>query len=125
MADRLAVDEIIKELKNPDFMREYGAEMAKLAFAVALVNARFEKKLTQKQLAEKLHKSQPYIAKLEGGEANPTLETIGSLLGLLDLRLVIDIKPLVPEKETEQKTGIKQDSIMSNQRGKTEPVLSH
>jgi transcriptional regulator with XRE-family HTH domain len=90
-------EDLIEELKDPEFKKEYGAESAKLEFADVLRDARTQAKLTQQQLAQLLEHSQPYIARLEGGEANPTLEAIGRMLAALDRRIVIETKPIKPE----------------------------
>ena len=93
-------EDLIEELKDPDFKKEYGAEQAKLEFAVVLHDARTQAKLTQQQLAGVLGRTQPYIARLEGGEANPTLAAIGRMLAALDLRIVIETMPIRPELQT-------------------------
>ncbi len=93
-------EDLIEELKDPEFKKEYGAEQAKLEFAVVLRNARTQSRLTQQQLAEALGHSQPYIARLEGGEANPTLTAIGRMLAALDLKIVIETTTIKPELET-------------------------
>jgi len=93
-------EDLIEELKDPEFKKEYGAEQAKLEFAVVLCNARTQARLTQQQLAEALGHSQPYIARLEGGEANPTLAAIGRMLAALDLKIVIETTIIKPELET-------------------------
>lgn len=90
-------DDLLERLKDPEYAKLYGAENAKVDFAITLTKARKNLNLTQKSLADKLGISQPYVAKLEGGEANPTLGTIGSLLASIDLRLVTGTAPLKPE----------------------------
>jgi len=90
-------EDLIEELRDPEFKKEYGAEQAKLEFAIVLHDTRTQAKLTQQQLAGLLGRSQPYIARLEGGEANPTLAAIGRMLAALDLRIVIKITPIKPE----------------------------
>ena len=94
---RSVIGDIINRLTNLEYAKKYGAEMAKLDFALTLTKTRTQYNLTQSELAEKLQTSQPYIAKLEGGEANPTIGTVGSLLAVLGLRLVTSISPLIPE----------------------------
>ena len=94
---RSAIADINERLKNPEYAREYGAEMAKLDFALALTKARTHLGLTQEELAEKIKTSQPYIAKLEAGDANPTLGAIGSLLSVLGLRMVVGTALLASE----------------------------
>jgi transcriptional regulator with XRE-family HTH domain len=85
-----------QELQDPEFAKMFGAAQAKSSFAITLAEARRQLNLTQQQLAAKLGVSQSYVAKLEGGEANPTLERIGSLLAVLGLSLVTDTTMLSP-----------------------------
>jgi len=85
--NRIFRDDLELNLRDPEFAKRFGAAQAKSSFALSLSSARMSLGLTQKQLAEKLGVSQSYIAKLEGGEANPTLDRIGSLLAILGLSL--------------------------------------
>ncbi|MCH7631081.1 MAG: helix-turn-helix domain-containing protein, partial [Proteobacteria bacterium] len=73
-------DDLLERLKDPEYAKLYGTENAKVDFAATLTKARKSFNLTQKNLADKLGISQPYVAKLESGEANPTLDRIGSML---------------------------------------------
>ena len=84
-----------QELQDLEYGKLYGAAQAKAEFAITVAQVRRKCGMTQKQLADKLGLSQPYIAKLEGGEANPTLGTVGSLLAVMGYRLVTDAKPLL------------------------------
>ncbi|MBA7479832.1 hypothetical protein ES707_15273 [subsurface metagenome] len=95
--NRTPRQDLIDRLKDPEYAKLYGAEQAKVDFAITLAKARKSANLTQKSLSEKLSISQPYVAKLEGGEANPTLGTIGSLLATLGYQLVTQTAPLSPE----------------------------
>jgi len=90
-------DDLIDRLKDPEYAKLYGEEDAKVEFAVTLTKIRRSLGLKQKQMADKLGVSQPYIAKLEGGEANPTLGRIGSLLAMLGRRFITQTAPLYPE----------------------------
>ncbi len=93
-------DDLERNLRDPDFAKRFGAARAKSNFAITLAEARRQLNLTQQQLATKLGVSQSYIAKLEGGEANPTLDTIGSLLAIMELSLTTNTVPLSPYTET-------------------------
>lgn len=53
--------------RSPEFKAAYEAESALLA----LVRARQMAKLTQKDVADALHVSQPYIAQIENGSRKP------------------------------------------------------
>ncbi len=88
-----------QKLQDPEFAKMFSAAQAKSSFALTLAKARAESGLTQKELATKTGVSQAYIAKLEGGEANPTLERIGSLLAVLGLSLTTGTTTLSPYPE--------------------------
>lgn len=92
--------ELKEELQNPEFAKMFGAAQAKSSLAITLAEARRQLNLTQQKLAARLGVSQAYIAKLEGGEANPTLERIGSLLAMLGLSLTTSTTTLSPYPET-------------------------
>ena len=98
--NRTLRDDFKQKLQDPEFARIFGAAQAKSSFALTLAKARVKFNLTQKELAYKLGVSQAYIAKLEGGEANPTLERIGSLLATLGLNLTTDTTTLSPFPST-------------------------
>lgn len=101
---RTPFEDLAERLKDTEYAKRYGEEDAKLDFAMTLVKARRSLNLTQKGLAAKLGMSQPYIAKLEGGEANPTLGNIGKLLATINLRLVTGTASLMPEPVIRQIT---------------------
>ena len=93
-------DDLNQELQDPDFAKGFGAAQAKSSFALTLAKARATLGLTQKELAAELGVSQSYVAKLEGGEANPTLDRIGSLLAVLGLGLTTGATTLSPYPDT-------------------------
>ncbi|MDO8687817.1 MAG: cell division protein FtsZ [Dehalococcoidales bacterium] len=89
-------DDLKQELQDPESAKMFGAAHAKSSFALTLATARARLGLTQKELAARIGVSQSYIAKLEGGEANPTLDRIGSLLAVLGLSLTTGTATLSP-----------------------------
>jgi transcriptional regulator with XRE-family HTH domain len=89
-------EDLEQKLQDPEFAKMFGAAQAKSSFAITLAETRMQLNLTQQQLAARLGVSQAYISKLEGGEANPTLERIGSLLATLGLKLTTDVTSLSP-----------------------------
>ena len=93
---RTIQNDLEQRLHEPEFVKMFGAAQAKSSLALTLAKARATLGLTQKALAEKVGVSQAYIARLEGGEANPTLARAGSLLATLGLSLTTDIAPLSP-----------------------------
>jgi len=92
-------DDLKENLRDLEFAKRFGAARAKSSFAITLAEARRQLNLTQQQLAARLGVSQSYVAKLEGGEANPTLDTIGSLLAVLGLSLTTGTTTLSPYPE--------------------------
>ena len=94
MADEL-VEDRIEELQDDDFRLAYGEELSKLEFAVTLAQARSTSGITQQQLAEVLGVSQTYVARLESGDANPTLGRVGRVFAALWVRPSWNPRPLI------------------------------
>lgn len=55
--------------------------------ACQIIKFRLSKKLTQAQLAERAGVKQSYIARLESGTANPTLDSVAKVAAVLDKRI--------------------------------------
>lgn len=68
-----------EQLKDPDFKREYDELEPEFAIINAIIDARKEMGLTQKQLSELTGITQADISKLENGNANPSLKTLQRL----------------------------------------------
>ena len=83
-------------LQDIEYRKEFGSESAKLEMAAALVHARELMDMTQSALSERAGISQAYIAKLERGDANPTIGNIGRLFACIWLRPRIDPEPMEP-----------------------------
>ena len=88
-------DEVLKEfLKDEEFRKGYKEELRKLRIAHALIKLRERRGLTQAALARRMRVSQPFIAKLESGEAhNFNLETLAKLAEALDSDLEVRFYP--------------------------------
>ena len=79
-----------------EYRRAYGSATIKYDLALTLEGARREAGLSQQQIAKLCGVSQPYIARLERGEANPTIGNIGGLLAVAyGLRLQFRLEPLI------------------------------
>jgi transcriptional regulator with XRE-family HTH domain len=92
-------DDLTEELQDKEFARGFGVELAKTDFAMLLVKARKAVGVTQQELAAMAGTTQSYVAKLESGEANPTIGKISELLALLGFRLapsLVNLNPYVP-----------------------------
>src|SRR5437773_371802 len=88
-------------LEDFEIRSEYGSATFKYDIAAALVAARKMKNLTQVALANIAGVSQAYIAKLESGEANPTIGRIGAIMASIWLKSQVTLVPIVPGIEEE------------------------
>jgi DNA-binding XRE family transcriptional regulator len=61
------VDLLNRQLKNPQFRKEYEALEGEFTLAKEIIALRIKNKLTQKQLAHQIGTSQPAIARIESG----------------------------------------------------------
>ena len=93
-----AVDEVHKRLQDTNIRIAYGAEVIKLDLAEVLTEAykQYDASLLHIRylLAEWLEVKESYITRLERGEANPNIETIGKIFGAMGLRIKFLIEPL-------------------------------
>ena len=121
-------EDLKRELQDQEYVKLYGASDAKAETAITLCEARQTAGKTQKDIAEAMGLSQPYIAKLEGGEANPTIGTIGSILATLGCRLVANTAPLLPEPtpvifNLESAAGISTNDLVGVRAIQKEPSI--
>lgn len=110
--------DLLEELKDPEFAKSYGSECARSEYGLVLFRARQAAKLTQKELADKLGVKQPYIAQLESGEINSTMDALGSMLAVLGLKIIMNTEPIAPQEEVPVKvrTGKKFRVTLSPKR---------
>ena len=75
-------DDFLKEqLKDPEVRREYEALQPEHAVIQAVIDARQQAGLTQKELSERTGIAQGDIIKLENGNAHPSIRTLRRLAG--------------------------------------------
>jgi DNA-binding XRE family transcriptional regulator len=86
---------IRERLDDHEIRSEYGAETLKYDVAAALVAARKMNNLTRTALATMAGVSPAYIAKVESGEANPSIGRIGAILASMWLKTDLHLAPLV------------------------------
>ena len=79
-------------LEDIEYRQEFGSESAKLEIALALADARKTAGVTQAKLAELAEVSQAYIAKLERGDANPSVGKIAQLFACMWLKPFIGFR---------------------------------
>ncbi|MEK7463894.1 MAG: helix-turn-helix transcriptional regulator [Patescibacteria group bacterium] len=76
-------------LKDPENKKTYDSLELEFKIYNALVKARIEKKLTQRQLAQKLGIAQSALARFESGRTNPTLSFLQKVTSGLGLKLTV------------------------------------
>lgn len=79
-------------LKDPEFRAEYEKMQPKFAAVSALIEARIKNGLTQEVLAKKIKTKQSAIARIESGNANPTIGFLQKLAEALGKKLIIQFK---------------------------------
>lgn len=87
-------DYLKKQLEDPLFAQLWEEEQPEIQFRLALIEAREESGLTQKELAEAAGMKQESISRLERGDSKPTLNTMKRLAAGLNRELVIKFKPI-------------------------------
>ena len=79
-------------MKDPQFSTEWAALEPEYQIIRAMILAREESGMTQKDLAEKTGIAQGDISKLENGNSNPSLKTLQRIAEGLGKSLVIEFK---------------------------------
>lgn len=91
---RIDMDDMQKyldeQLKNPEFKKEYDALEPEFALIRAILDARREKGITQKELSERTGIAQGDISKLENGSANPSVKTLKRVADALGKKVKIE-----------------------------------
>ena len=81
---------LTEQLQRPSFKAEWDALQPELTIAQAMIDARKESGLTQKQLSERTGIAQADISKLERGNANPSLRTLQRLAAGMGMNVKIE-----------------------------------
>jgi len=76
-----------EQMQNPEFKKAYDALEPEFAIIRAMIDARKESGLTQKELSEKTGITQGDISKLERGNGNPSIRTLKRLAEAMGMRL--------------------------------------
>ena len=79
-----------EQLQRHSFKAEWDALQPELTIAQAMLDARKESGLTQKQLSERTGIAQADISKLERGNANPSLRTLQRLAAGMGMNVKIE-----------------------------------
>ena len=79
-------------LKDPKFAEEVKKHETEYQMACSLIEARLKRKLSQKQLAEKIGTKQPVISRIESMTARPTISLLQRISQALNTELRIYFK---------------------------------
>ena len=82
-----------EQLKDPEFKREWDDIQPEMDVIRAMIKARNEQNLTQKELADRIGMNQADICKLENGTRNPSLKLLKKLANGLNMDLRIQFVP--------------------------------
>lgn len=86
-------DFLQEQLKDPAFKKEYDALQPEHAIIQAIIDARKQAGLTQKELSERTGIAQGDISKLERGNANPSIRTLQRLANGMGMKLKLEFLP--------------------------------
>jgi transcriptional regulator with XRE-family HTH domain len=92
-------DKVLDE--DPETRKEYERLRPMYAAIADIIRLRLEKGLTQADLAQRLGKQQPAIARLESGRVMPSMASLQEVAEALDAKLVVRIE----EKESERRAS--------------------
>lgn len=84
------------QLQDPKFKKEWNNIQPEMDVIRAMVEARVEQNLTQKELATRTGINQADISKLENGTKNPSLKLLKKLAYGLGMQLKIEFVPIQP-----------------------------
>ena len=87
-------DYLQEQLKDPDFKKECDDIQPEMDVIRAMIDARIEQNLTQKELAARTGIDQADISKLENGTRNPSLKLLKKLASGLGMQLKIEFVPM-------------------------------
>ncbi len=82
-------DSLNKQLKDPEFKKEWDALETEFQIIQAIIDARTETGITKKQLSDLSGITQAEISKIENGNANPSLKTLKKLASAMGKKVKI------------------------------------
>ena len=82
-----------EQLKDTEFKKEWDALEPEFNMIQAMIDARKQRNMTQKELAERTGIDQSDISKIETGNANPSLATLKRLAEGMDMVLRLEFIP--------------------------------
>jgi DNA-binding phage protein len=116
-------DDLVEDLKDPDFLRAYVVESVRIATVDAVVHAlddaRLAAGLSKAALARTIGANPDAIRRMfTSGAANPTVSTVAEMAAALGMRLTLE--PL-SAADREQIT----EPLVNGEHGNTAALLNH
>ncbi len=81
-----------KLLKDPEFKKLYEDSQPEFEIAKAIIHARIENKITQKELAKRINTTQSVISRLEQGRTSPSIALLKKVATALNTTLQVQFK---------------------------------
>ena len=95
MGNNMKFDDYLQEqLKDEQFKKEWDDIQPEMDVIRAMIDARIEQNLTQKELAARTGINQADISKLENGTRNPSLKLLKRLAHGMGMQLKIEFVPM-------------------------------
>ena len=91
-------DFLAEQMQDEEFKTEYNALDPEFSIIQAMIDARKNAGLTQKELAEKTGITQGDISKMENGNGNPSLKTLQRLAEGMGMILKVEFLPKLTTK---------------------------
>lgn len=82
-----------EQLKDKEFKAEYEKLAPEFSIIQAVIDARKQSHLTQKELSERTGIAQSDISKLENGNSNPTLDVLKRLAEGMNMTVKLEFVP--------------------------------
>lgn len=81
-----------KLLKDPEFKRLWEESQPEFEIAKAIIRARIERKMTQKELAKRMHTTQSVISRVEQARTSPSISFLKRVAKAFNASLQISFK---------------------------------
>ena len=81
-----------KQLENPEFAVEWERQRPEREYIKAIIAARLEQNMTQKELAERTGIRQSNISRIENGNCSPTVATLQQIANGIGKKLHIEFR---------------------------------
>lgn len=82
-------DHLKESLKDTEFRKAWEETEPEYLLATQLIEQRLKKKMSQRELAKKLHTTQAVISRIETMNANPSMALLKRIADVLGTRLIL------------------------------------